>query len=44
MSDAIIIIKGCSPLKLHGGLKVKCHAIYHYSYNLTLPKSYSFER
>jgi len=36
MAGDVVNIKVCSPLKLRIGLTGNCHAICHYSYNLTL--------
>jgi len=36
MAGKVLNIKVCSPLKLHGGLTGKYHAICHYSYNFPL--------
>ncbi len=38
MAGNVVNIKVYCPLKLHSGLTGKCHAIYHYSYNLPLAK------
>ncbi len=39
MAGDVVNMKVCSPLKLRSGLTGKCHAIYHYSYNLLLAAS-----
>ena len=36
MASKMLSIRVCSPLKLHHSLTGKCHAICHYSYNLSL--------
>ena len=36
MADKVQNFKVCSPLKQRSGLTGNCHAICHYSYNLTL--------
>ncbi len=38
MAEKVLNIKVYSPLKLHHGLTGKCHALYHYLYNLLLEK------
>ena len=44
MAGKVQNIKVCSPLKFYHGLTGKCHAIYHYSYNLPFSRILPFGR